>query len=124
MNLSQFNKISLPYLLLFIADSALSTAWFHLRGLVFEITEMNERPLPLLTTNFDLIFQIVVMVLLFMDARKYDLPYILIPVAGFFFPLVGVMMFMLMMMTRAEDTIHETQVNDETDTNETVEGSQ
>jgi hypothetical protein len=103
MNTEKFYRLAFPYVLILILDSAAGYILFYGKNLFRSFTESDYNSIPMiLTTNFGLIFQVMVMVLLFLDLQKHRIKYYLIPIAGFLFPLLGIVMFLLVMMNKEE----------------------
>jgi uncharacterized protein YacL len=103
MNTDRLLKLAFPYIVILILDALTGYIVFYGEYILLNVGYLEYDSLPrILTSNVGLIFQLMVMILLFRDLRKHSMRYYLIPVAGFLFPLLGIVMFLLVMMSREQ----------------------
>jgi len=85
------------YGIVLILSSLFGHLWFYLQSLLFSHRIIDQNTLwyaiPTYTGYF---FQVLVSVLLFIDIRKYNMKYYLIPIMGLFYPLLGVSAFLIL----------------------------
>ena len=115
MNTDRLTKLAFPYLIILLLDALWGYFLYYGRGILQLVMGSDDSPsLPmLLTTNFTLIFQVMIAVLLFIDLRRHNIKYYLIPFCGFIFPLLGITMFLIVLINK--DSKSDQQPNDAQD---------
>lgn len=113
MNTQRLTKLAFPYLIILLLDALWDYFLFYGRSILEDVMAFDDyRSLPMLvTTNFSLIFQLMVGVLLLIDIRKHNIKFYLIPLCGFIFPLLGITMFLIVVINK--ESRNDQQAKDE-----------
>ena len=97
--MTKFIKTINKYVILLIISSIFGMPWLYFRFLVFEnlVPESIVNSIP---TIVDYLIRIVVIVLLIIDFKKYNLRNVVLTcIAALFFPLLGIVIFSILMLT-------------------------
>lgn len=97
--MTKFIKTINKYVILLIISSLFGMPWLYFRFLVFEklVPESIVNSIP---TIIDYLIRIVVIVLLIIDFKKYNLRNVVLTcIAALFFPLLGIVIFSILMLT-------------------------
>lgn len=98
--MTEFIKKLNKYIILLIISSVFGLPWIYLRHFLFGMN--NPDPiLESIPTIIDFIIKFVVIVLLIIDFRKENLKNIVLTcIAAFLFPLLGIVMYALMLIEK------------------------
>ena len=87
------------YAIILALGSLFGNTWFYLKHIIFPIDSIEDinfwHELP---TYSNYLIKIIVTVLLVIDVKKYKVNYYLIPIVGFFYPLVGICAFLILLI--------------------------
>ena len=96
-------KILNKYIILLIISSVLGLPWFYIR-LAFFINYESNSAIDLIPRYVDYLIRLIVIILLIIDFKKYQLKYILVTcIAALFFPLLGVVTFAIILLEREKN---------------------
>lgn len=91
--MTEFIKIINKYVILLIVSSLFGLPWFYVRYLLFKNYE-PESFIDSIPTIVDYLIRLIVIVLLIIDFKKYNLKDIVLTcIAALFFPLLGIVIF-------------------------------
>ena len=91
-------KLINKYAILIGLSIILTTTWFYFKGIILTIDDLHDYNSLWhnLHTIISFLFKSLIAILLFIDTRKFGINYILIPVSGFVYPLLGVSVFLIL----------------------------
>ncbi len=99
--MKSFLSLISKYAIILALGSLFGNAWFYLKSIIFPIHSIEDfnfwHELP---SYSNYLIKIIVTVLLIIDVKKYKLNYYLIPIVGFFYPLVGICAFLILLIYR------------------------
>ena len=91
-------KLINKYAILIGLSIILTTIWFYFKGTILSTYSIEDYNLVWHNLHWIIsyLFKALVAVLLFIDTRRFGVNYILIPIAGFIYPLMGVSVFLIL----------------------------
>jgi len=94
--MNEFIKTINKYAILLIVVSIFGIPWFHIRSLLYELYPPGSF-LDSIPTIVGYLIRIIVIILLIIDFKKYDLKNVVIScISALFFPLLGIVIFAIM----------------------------
>ena len=98
--MKDFYKVLEKYIILLLIQSLFGMPWFYLRFILFD-SFSQESILNYIPTIAEYIVKITVMILLFMDFKKYDLKLKYLSIISVLFaPLFGIVIFSLLLIEK------------------------
>jgi hypothetical protein len=101
--MEQIHKLITKYGLILAFSAMFGHLWFYTSGLLFPMNRYNYHAFWRDIPNYIVsLTQLLICVLLFIDSRKYQIKFWLIPIIGLFYPLVGVSAFLILYIYKRE----------------------
>ena len=92
------SNIIVKYSVILIISYLFSSTWFYLKNLFLPIETVEDinfwHDIPQYSSYT---VRVIVAVLLLIDTKKYQLNYLLIPLIGLFYPLLGICVFLILL---------------------------
>jgi hypothetical protein len=96
--MNEFIKVINKYVILLIVISLFGMPWFYIRHILFE-NNIADTIINYIPAFVEYLIRLIVIVLLIIDFRKYNLKNVVISCIGaLFFPLLGIVIFALMLL--------------------------
>lgn len=109
--MKQLVKLITKYSILLALSSFFGVTWFYLKSIVMPIENIEDigfwHNLPSYSGYF---FKILISFLLFLDVKKFNLNFYVIPIVGLFYPLLGVCTLLIMIIYTENKTSSAQQI--------------
>jgi len=101
--MAQIHKFITKYGLILILSYLISHVWFYLVSMLFPVSLMDHYLWMALPNYIHYFLQVVICVLLLIDVRKYGIKFYLVPLIGLFYPLLGVVSFLILYIYKSSN---------------------